>query len=48
MKGTMFVLYMTEDADEEAIIDQLAELNAIPGCRLVPFVPTDFSDAVAR
>jgi len=48
MKGTMFVLYMNEEADEDAVLDQLAELNAIPGCRLVPFIPTELAGEVSR
>jgi hypothetical protein len=48
MRGTLFALYMNETADEAAIIAQLAELNAIPGVQVVPFVPSNILDAVAE
>lgn len=48
MRGTLFVMYMTDDCDEDAVIAQLAELHAIPGVELVPMVPADMNDVVGQ
>ena len=44
MSGTLFALYYDDTADLDEVRDQLAELAAIPGVQLVPFVPADMND----
>jgi hypothetical protein len=48
VKGTLFALYMDDDVDESEVVAHLAEINAIPGCQLVPMVPADMNDAVSE
>jgi len=47
MRGTLIALYYSDTVDEAEVVAQLAELNAIPGVTVVPFVPADLSDAVS-
>ena len=48
MRGLIFALYIDDDVDEAEVVNQLAELNAIPGCQVVPMVPADLNDAVSE
>lgn len=35
----IFLLQLADDADEDAVVAQLAELNAIPGVQVIPLAP---------
>lgn len=48
MNFTIFTLYWADDVDEAEVVSQLAELNAIPGCRVVPMVPADMNEQDAE